>query len=89
MAKIKIKIVQEQHYIKGDRYHAFLCQQGGAQIIVACSVKSNEYLQMCEKLNGLRFRLAELGNEVATETVLTRDPNFGTQEQADEYLMDI
>lgn len=87
MAKIKIKIVQEQHFIEGDRYHAFLVQEGGAQIIVACNVKPDNYLQMCEKLDGLRFRLTELGNEVSTETVLERDPNFETQEQAGEYLM--
>lgn len=87
MAKIKIKIVQEQHFIEGDRYHAFLAQEGGSQIIIALNVKPDNYLQMCEKLDGLRFRLTELGNEITTETVLERDPNFETQEQADEYLM--
>lgn len=87
MAKIKIKIVQEQHFIEGDRYNVFLNQQGRAQIIIACNVKPDAYLQMCEKLDGLRFRLTELGNDVSVETVLERDPNFETQEQANEYLM--
>lgn len=87
MAKIKIKIVQEQHFIEGDRYNVFLNQQGRAQIIIACNVKPDAFLPMCEKLDGLRFRLIELDNEVSVETVLERDPNFETQEQADEYLM--
>ena len=27
MAKFKIKIVEEQHFIEGNRYHAFLMQE--------------------------------------------------------------
>lgn len=86
MAKIKIKIVQEQHFIEGDRYHAYL-EQNGEVLIVACNVKPSEYLQMCEKLDGLRFRLNDLGNDVIIKTEFNRDPNFETEEQANEYLM--
>ena len=86
MAKIKIKIVQEQHFIEGDRYHAYL-EQNGDSMIVACNVKPSEYLQLCEKLDGLRFRLHDLGNDVYVETVFEHDPNFETEEQANEYLM--
>ena len=91
MAKFKIKIVEEQHFIEGNRYHAFLLQPKGendyAQMILACNVKPDGYLDMCEKLGGLKFRLESLGNEVETFLRFDKDPNFETEEEANEYLM--
>lgn len=91
MAKFKIKIVEEQHFIEGNRYHAFLMQEQGEnnyeQMIIACNVKPNGYLDMCEKLGGLKFRLESLGNEVETFLRFDKDPNFETEEEANEYLM--
>lgn len=90
MANFKIKIVEEQHFIEGNRYHAFLLQPQGehdyAQMILACNVKPDGYLDMCEKLGGLKFRLEQLGNEVETFLRFDPDPNFETQADADEYL---
>ena len=90
MAKFKIKIVEEQHFIEGNRYHAFLMQEQGndyAQMILACDIKPDGYLDMCEKLGGLKYRLESLGNEVKTFLRFEPDPNFETEEQANEYLM--
>lgn len=90
MAKFKIKIVEEQHFIEGNRYHAFLiqekCENDYAQMILACDIKPDGYLDMCEKLGGLKFRLESLGNEVETVLRFDPDPNFETQADADEYL---
>lgn len=90
MANFKIKIVEEQHFIEGNRYHAFLLQPQGehdyVQMILACNVKPDGYLDMCEKLGGLKFRLEQLGNEVDTILRFDPDPNFETQADADEYL---
>lgn len=89
MAKFKIKIVEEQHFIEGNRYFAYLMQpmsDGYNQMIIACNVKSSDYLDMCEKLDGLKFRLESLGNEVETLLRFDPDPNFETEEDANKYL---
>lgn len=90
MAKFKIKIIEEQHFIEGNRYHAYLMQEQGnqwEQMIIACNVKPDGYLDMCEKLGGLKYRLESLGNEVETFLKFDPDPNFETQADAEEYLM--
>ena len=86
MANITIKIVQEQHYIDGDIFNAFL-EQENKQMIIACNVKPEDYLQMCEKLDGLRIRLQELGNNVWIKIKVNPDPNFESEVDANEYLM--
>lgn len=85
MAEVTIKIVQEQHFIEGDRFHAYLIQ-GENTMIIACNVKPLNYLEMCEKLDGLKIRLQELGNKVRTLVKFESDPNFETEADADEYL---
>lgn len=87
MANIRIRIVQEQHFIEGDRFFAYLESPDTKTIqIVACNVKPNELLSMCEKLDGLKIRLEQLGNTVEVRTVFRDDPNFESREQAEEYL---
>lgn len=80
-----IKIVREKHYIDGDRYFAYL-ETSGQLICIASNVKPADFLQMCEKLDGVRFRLSELGNYVEATTEVRDDPNFESREQAEEYL---
>lgn len=80
-----IRIVREKHYIEGDRYFAYL-ETSGQMICIASNVKPANFLQMCEKLDGVRFRLSELGNYVEATTEVREDPNFETQADAEEYL---
>lgn len=87
MAKMTIKIVHEQHFIDGDRFHAYLEQPETRQsIIVACAVKPDDYLNLCEKLGGLKWRLTDLGNDVSVVNKFEPDPNFETYEDAMEYM---
>ena len=90
MANFKIQIVEEQHFIEGNRYFAFLKQQQGENtwetMIIACNIKPNDYLDMCEKLSGLKFRLEQLGNNVEIVLEFEPDPNFATYEDAMKYL---
>ena len=81
-----IKIVQEQHYIEGDRYKAFLYQNNECLCCLTTGIKPEGYLDMCEKLYGLKIRLEQLGNVVEVITKLESDPNFETQADAEEYL---
>ena len=80
-----IKIVQEQHFIEGDRYFAYI-ETNIELILIASNVKSDGYLDMCEKLDGLKFRLEQLGNTVEIKTEFRADPNFDTAAEAEEYL---
>jgi len=83
---MKIKIIHEQHFIEGDRFKAFLIS-GNDQVICLCAdVKPDAYLDMCEKLDGLKFRLEQLGNNVETVIKIEPDPNFETATDAEEYL---
>ena len=82
-----IKIVREKHYIEGDRYFAYLQASNSDELIcIARNIKPEGFLQMCEKLDGLRFRLSELDNYVEAITEVREDPNFETQADAEEYL---
>lgn len=81
-----IKIVHEQHFIEGNRYKAFLYQNNECLCCLITGVKPNDYLDMCEKLDGLKLRLEQLGNTVETLTVFEPDPNFETEADAQEYL---
>lgn len=91
MTKFIIKIVEEQHFIEGNRFNAFLMQQQGKGIQyvsmpLACCVKPKDYLDLCDNLNGLKTRLTLMGNEVEIITRFDPDPNFETEADADEYL---
>ena len=63
MSTVKIRIIQQQHFIEGDMFMVFLEQENNG-IMIAWGVKKQEYLQLCEKLDGLRWRLEDLGNKV-------------------------
>lgn len=83
---MKIKIVHEQHYIEGDRYKAFLIDGLGQTICLTADIKTDKYLDMCEAINGIKFRLEELGNNVEIVNKIEPDPNFDTEFDAIEYL---
>lgn len=85
MSTVKIRIIQQQHYADGDRFMVFL-EQENESIMVAYGVKQQEYLQLCEKLDGLRWRLQDLGNEVVIKNEFVPDPNFDSYEEAMECL---
>lgn len=88
MANIRIRVVQEQHFIEGDRFFAYIeTPETKSMQIVACNVLPDDVLSMCEKLDGLKFRLEQLGNKVETKMIFRPDPNFETREQAEYYLM--
>lgn len=82
---MKIKIVHEQHYIEGDRFKAFL-MQGEQLICLVANIKSDKYLDMCEAINGIKFSLEQLGNNVEIINKIEPDPNFETLADAEEYL---
>lgn len=82
---MKIKIVHEQHYIEGDRYKVFLIQ-GEELICLVAGIKTDKYLDMCEAINGIKFRLEQLGNNVEIVNKIEPDPNFDTEFDAIEYL---
>lgn len=87
MANFVIRIVQEQHFIEGDRFFAYLeTPVSKTTQIVACNVKPYDLLSMCEKLDGLKCRLEQLGNKVEVKTLFRDDPNFESRQQAEEYL---
>lgn len=85
MRTIKIEIQQDQHFVVGDEYHVFLKQENRT-IAIAMQVKAQDYLKMCENLEGLKWRLEQLGNKVIVETKFIPDPNFKSYEEAAEYL---
>lgn len=85
MSTVKIRIVQQQHFVEGDKFMVFLEQENDG-IMIAYGVKQQEYLQLCEKLDGLRWRLEDLGNTVVIKNEFEPDPNFSSYEEAMEHL---
>lgn len=85
MTEIKITIKKQIHYIEGDTYLATM-EQNGSTIVLAVNIKSNAFLDMCEKLEGLKFRLEQLGHNVSVKTLELPDPNFESYEEAMEAL---
>ena len=83
---MKIKIIHEQHFIEGNEYKAFLISENDQVICLTAGIKNDGYLDMCEKLDGLRIRLEQLGNKVETVVKIEPDPNFETAADAEEYL---
>lgn len=83
---MKIKIVHEQHYIEGDEYKAFLISENDQVICLTAGIKNDGYLDMCEAINGIKFRLEQLGNNVEIVNTIEPDPNFDSAYEAEEYL---
>lgn len=87
--KYTIKIVTEQHYIEGNKLHVFLINGEGAHtntMPLAINQHPDHILQIAETLDGLKFRLEQLGNDVKIKNVVEPDPNFKSEEEAEEYL---
>lgn len=83
---MKIKIVHEQHYIEGDEYKAFLISENDQVICLTAGIKNDGYLDMCEAINGIKFRLEQLGRTVEIVNTIEPDPNFDSEFDAIEYL---
>ena len=83
--KYTIKIVTEQHYIEGNKLHVFLINDINTMPLVI-NENPNKIVEIAESLDGLKFRLEKLGNEVEIKNVINPDPNFKSAEAAEEYL---
>ena len=87
--KYIIRIITEQHYIEGNRLHVFLVNGEGANanmMPLVINENPNKIVEIAENLDGLKFRLEQLGNEVEIKNVIHSDPNFESAEAAEEYL---
>lgn len=87
--KYTIKIVTEQHYIEGNKLHVFLINGEGANantMPLVINENPNNIVEIAESLDGLKFRLEKLGNNVEIKNVVNPDPNFESAEAAQEYL---
>ena len=87
--KYTIKIVTEQHYIEGNKLHVFLINGEGANsntMPLVINENPNKIVEIAESLDGLKFRLEKLGNDVEIKNVINPDPNFASEAEADEYL---
>ncbi len=83
--KYTIKIKTEQHYIEGNKLHVFLINGTNVMPLVI-NENPNNIVKIAESLDGLKFRLEQLGNEVEIKNVVEPDPNFESAEAAQEYL---
>lgn len=83
--KYTIKIVTEQHYIEGNKLHVFLINGTNVMPLVI-NENPNNIVEIAESLDGLKFRLEKLGNEVEIKNVIEPDPNFESAADAEEYL---
>lgn len=86
MAAIVLKIVHQQHFIKGDEYLTYLCHPASGAVVLIAAAKDENYLDMCENLHGLKARLEFMGNQVVIYNKFESDPNFETEADAEEYL---
>lgn len=87
--KYTIKIVTEQHYIEGNKLHVFLINGEGANantMPLAINKNPDSIVEIADNLDGLKFRLEQLGNDVEIKNVINPDPNFESEEAAQEYL---
>lgn len=87
--KYTIKIKTEQHYIEGNKLHVFLISDEGANAIaipLVINENPNNIVKIAENLDGLKFRLEQLGNDVEIKNVIEPDPNFESAAEAEEYL---
>ena len=83
--KYTIKIKTEQHYIEGNELHVFLINGTNVMPLVI-GENPNNIVKIAENLNGLKFRLEQLGNDVEIKNVVNPDPNFESAAEAEEYL---
>lgn len=87
--KYTIKIVTEQHYIEGNKLHVFLINGEGVHantMPLVINENPNNIVKIADSLDGLKFRLEQLGNDVEIKNVVNPDPNFESAEAAQEYL---
>lgn len=87
--KYTIKIVTEQHYIEGNKLHVFLINGEGAHantMPLVINENPNNIVKIAENLDGLKFRMEQLGNDVEIKNVINPDPNFESEQAAQEYL---
>lgn len=87
--KYTIKIVTEQHYIEGNKLHVFLINGEGVHantMPLVINENPNNIVKIADSLDGLKFRLEQLGNDVEIKNVVDPDPNFESAEAAQEYL---
>ena len=87
--KYTIKIVTEQHYIEGNILHVFLINGEGVHantMPLVINENPDKILEIADNLDGLKFRLEQLGNDVEIKNVINPDPNFESAEAAQEYL---
>lgn len=83
--KYTIKIKTEQHYIEGNELHVFLINGTNVMPLVI-GENPNNIVKIAESLDGLKFRLEQLGNDVEIKNVIEPDPNFESAAEAEEYL---
>lgn len=86
MAAIVLRIVHEQHFIEGDSFLAFFVHPATGGCTLIGTANNETYLDMCERLEGLKWRLEQLGNEVVVYNKFDPDPNFETKADAEEYM---
>ena len=87
--KMTIKILQEQNYIGGDEYFAFLVLHAGEHDIempLAICKEQKEFFDFVDSLSGIKWRLEQLGNTVRTVNEFVPDPNFDSFEEAQKVL---
>lgn len=87
--KYTIKIVTEQHYIEGNKLHVFMINGEGANantMPLVINENPNNIVEIADSIDGLKFRLEQLGNDVEIKNVVDPDPNFESAEAAQEYL---
>lgn len=87
--KYQIKVLKEIHFIEGNDYSAFLklVNDGIHDVDMPIAVKQKDFSELMDNVNGLKTRLEFLGNKVSVDVEIWNDPNFESQEQANEYLM--
>lgn len=87
--KYTIKIVTEQHYIEGNKLHVFLINGEDSHantMPLVINQNPDHIVEIAENLDGLKFRLEQLGNDVEIKNVVNPDPNFESAEAVQEYL---
>lgn len=87
--KYTIKIVTEQHYIEGNKLHVFLIQGEGIHantMPLAINENPNNIVEIAENIDGIKFRLEQLGNTVEIKNIIESDPNFESEAEAEEHL---
>lgn len=88
MAKIKIIVSTEIHFIEGNNYNLYIVNPAltiDKSVSIPVIVASKEPITY-DKINALADSLRAMGAEVEIEKRIWNDPNFATEEEAMEYL---